>query len=238
MKKINSSGFVMAETLVVTVFLTVIFAMLYSSFLPLSGEYEKREKYDNIDGKYAVFWIKRMIEDATYKIPNTSDTSTNLIKDRGFVRFECKDIMGDDEKHALCVNLVKVLQVAGCDNDGNGCEIYITRYRLDNDTDTSRTWFKQVVKAKMMKYEEKCVGNGCRESYINTCMNGNSQARSNCEKEADTKLFKTGFKDYLFFLPDYTADSLNYANYRVIATFYNTKDNNRYYSYATIEVSR
>lgn len=43
MKKINSSGFVLAETLVVTVFLMVIFSMIYASFLPLIGEYEKEK---------------------------------------------------------------------------------------------------------------------------------------------------------------------------------------------------
>ena len=44
MKKINSSGFVLAETLVVTVFLMVIFSMIYASFIPLVGEYEKKRK--------------------------------------------------------------------------------------------------------------------------------------------------------------------------------------------------
>ena len=72
MKKINSSGFVLAETLVVTVFLMAIFALIYSSFLPLIGEYEKRETYDTVDGKYSVYWIKRMIEDASYNIPNSN----------------------------------------------------------------------------------------------------------------------------------------------------------------------
>ena len=51
MKKINNKGFVLAETLVVTVFLMVLFTMIYSNFYPLIGEYEKRENYDDVDGK-------------------------------------------------------------------------------------------------------------------------------------------------------------------------------------------
>ena len=203
MKKINSSGFVLAETLVVTVFLMAIFAMIYSSFVPLIGEYEKRENYDSVDGKYAVYWLKRMIEDSSYNIPAGKE---NDIKDKGYVRFECQDVSMEDEKREYCVNMVKNLQVTGCDNSGNNCEIFITRYCLDDASDTSRKWFKQAV-------------------------------REDAEKK-DNKVFRSGFRDYVFFLPDYTAESLNYANYRVIASFHNKKDNNNYYSYATIEVNR
>ena len=38
MKKINNKGFVLAETLVVTVFLMILFTMIYSNFYPLIGE--------------------------------------------------------------------------------------------------------------------------------------------------------------------------------------------------------
>ena len=238
MKKINSSGFVLAETLVVTVFLMVIFGMLYSNFFPLVGEYEKREHYDNVDGKYAVYWLKRMIEDASYNIPNTK---VDDIKNNGYVRFQCSDILEDDEKKAFCINLVKNLQVSNCDGNGNGCDIFITRYRLDSPGDTSRTWFKQEVKLGKKRYEESCNGDACKTNFINTCVSetaGTEKDVLNCTKKAEKNIFNSGFQDYIFSLPDYAAESLNYANYRVIAVFHNVKDNNNYYSYATIEVNR
>ena len=43
MKKLNNKGFILAETLVVTVFLMIIFTMLYTNYYPLMGEYQKRE---------------------------------------------------------------------------------------------------------------------------------------------------------------------------------------------------
>ena len=49
MKKINNKGFVLAETLIVTVFVMTIFTLLYVNFFPLLGEYAKREFYDDID---------------------------------------------------------------------------------------------------------------------------------------------------------------------------------------------
>ena len=236
MKKINSSGFVLAETLIVTVFLMTIFAMLYSSFLPLAGEYEKRENYDNVDGKYAVYWIKRMIEDSSYNIPSNK---ANDIKNKGFVRFQCNDI-DDEEKRLYCVNIVKDLQVANCDSQGDNCDIFITRYRLDKN-DSSRKWFKKAVEDTTKRYEEGCSGSNCKTTYINTCFarsSGSDEDRAACATKADKKIFSSGFKDYVFSLPDYAAESLNYANYRVLAVFHNKKDNNNYYSYATIEVSR
>ena len=239
MKKINSSGFVLAETLVVTVFLMTIFAMLYSSFLPLVGEYEKRENYDNVDGKYAVYWIKRMIEDSSYHIPCTA--SNNLIKTKGYVRFNCSDITGDEEKTAFCINMVRALQVANCDKNGDNCDIFITRYRLDKTDDNSRKWFKQTVKSDIKRYQENCSGSNCRNAYISNCV-ANAYSSSDdevgCTTKADKRVFQSGLQDYVFSLPDYAAESLNYANYRVIAVFHNKKDNNNYYSYATIEVCR
>lgn len=233
MKKINSSGFVLAETLIVTVFLMTIFAMLYSSFLPLAGEYEKRENYDSVDGKYAVYWIKRMIEDSSYDIPSSKK---NNIKNKGYVRFQCSDIVNDEEKRLFCINIVSNLQVANCNSIGDDCDIFITRYRLDNLSDASRVWFKNAVEESTKRYQEY----GSRSSYISNCetyANSDSE-RSKCASKADKKVFPSGFKDYVFSLPDYAAESLNYANYRVLAIFHNKKDNNNYYSYATIEVNR
>lgn len=238
MKKINSSGFVLAETLVVTVFLMTIFAMIYSNFLPLVGEYEKRENYDSVDGKYGVYWLKRMIEDSSYDIPSSK---ANAMKNEGYVRFECSDIIDDEEKRDFCVNIVKDLQIESCDKNGNNCEIFITRYRLANPNDSSRKWFKEAVRSSSKRYEENCSGSSCRDSYINNCLSTTAGAtidRENCEEKADKKIFRSGFKDYIENLPDYSAESLNYANYRVITSFHNKKDNNNYYSYATIEVSR
>ena len=45
-KKINNKGFVLAETLIVTVIILTLFTMIYINFYPLIGEYEKREVYD------------------------------------------------------------------------------------------------------------------------------------------------------------------------------------------------
>ena len=142
MKKIknNSQGFVLAETLVVAVFLMAIFGLIYTSFYPLIGEYEKRETYDDIDGKYSAYWVKRLIEDSAYQLTAGSeqDSFFNTYK---FVRFECSDIK-DENKKQTCINLVNNLEIDGCDQLGNNCEIYITKYKIGS----SDKAFKNIMK--------------------------------------------------------------------------------------------
>ena len=240
MKKIknNSQGFVLAETLVVAVFLMAIFALIYSSFYPLIGEYEKRETYDDIDGKYSAYWVKKLIEDSSYQPEKDSDIDT-FFKNNGYIRFECSNITNTDKKDT-CINLVHNLQVDGCDSLGNNCEIYITKYQLGSTTKA----FKDTIKnSNVAKYKVNCTSGDCQDKYIKKCeagFVGNSTAKSKkCNKDnAKKKTFRGDFIDYIETLPDYTAASLNGARYRVIISFHHTKDNNNYYSYSTIEVNK
>ncbi len=238
MLKNNRQGFVLAETLVVTVFLMLIFTMIYTNFYPLIGEYEKRETYDDVDGKYDVFWLKRMIEDSSYQIG--VEKIVNLAE-RGYARFECDDVSADDEKREICKNMVKALQVEGCNSKGNECEIYITPYRIGNGNDKSGdVWFKKTVAQESYKrYEEDCFAGDCPTLYKNKCIaREGTGSEQYCENKGNKNVFRSGFKDYISSLPDYKIESLNYAKYRVIACFHHVKDNNNYYSYATIEVNK
>ncbi len=74
MKKLDNKGFVLAETLVVTVFIMTIFTILYNNFFPLVGEYEKREHYDDVDSKYQVFWLKNFAQHGNFQFPNLQTT--------------------------------------------------------------------------------------------------------------------------------------------------------------------
>lgn len=233
MKKINNKGFVLAETLVVAVFLLVIFGMLYSNFYPLIGEYEKRETYDDVDSKYAIYWLKRLIEDSDYQ--PTGDKKNNLEKNN-FMRFDCSDMQG--EKNEVCQDLVKELQVEGCDNQGTGCNIFITNYNI--------TTFKDTVTGKFARYKENCFADvdTCKSKYV-VINKGNDPTGLTPEKKeekwqklATKSVFNSGMEDYIFSLPNYKNKSANGAKYRVIASFHHIKDNNNFYSYATIEVDR
>lgn len=233
MLKFNNKGFVLAETLVVTVFLMVIFGMLYSNFYPLIGEYEKRETYDDVDSKYAVYWLKRMIEDNDYK---PSEIKKLNLKNNKFMRFECSDIQ-DVQKRATCVNLLDFFEVEGCDDQGKNCYIFITSYEISG--------FKETVENKFARYKEDCNSslNTCKNNYVDYNVANDRTGLSLAKKEekwrefAEKSVFNSGMEDYIFYLPNYK-NNPNDATYRVIASFQHRKDNNDYYSYATIEVNR
>lgn len=236
LKKLNSKGFVLAETLVVAVFLMAIFTLIFTNYYPLMGEYEKRETYDDVDGKYAIYWIKRMIEDTSYSIPTGAE---NFFKDNGYIRFECKNVSTDNEKQTMCRNLVKALEVKGCNSEGNHCEIYITTYRIGevNNPKMFKNVLKSTDKGKIKRY---AVNGDNKNNYLADCKKGITSANAEeiCQEDTNRDEFRRGFKDYVESLPDYSVESLNGSGYRVIACFQHKKDNNNYYSYSTIEVDR
>ena len=130
--KLNNKGFVLVETLIVSVFVVSIFAILYNNFYPLMGEYEKRESYDDIDGKYATYWIKRIIEHES-----TDQSYCSLEGEHIYCTFNCKRVNNDSMK-AMCHQLIQKAQIM---NDNNNTpadlsddkpHIYITTYNLAN----------------------------------------------------------------------------------------------------------
>ena len=123
--KLNNKGFVLVETLIVSVFIAAIFAILYNNFYPLMGEYEKREVYDDIDGKYATYWIKRIIQHSQTDIGD--DCKLDKLKTAPYhCKFSC-DMAGNDSMKAMCKQLVEKSQIYVKDGEPS---IYITTYNL------------------------------------------------------------------------------------------------------------
>ena len=124
MKKLNSKGFVMTETLVVAVFIMGIFGIMYNNYYPLIGEYERREVFDDVDSKYGAFWIKRFIQHSSYDL---SAAQKNTINNNGYVLFSCSNINNDYRK-TMCNKLLKELEVKDYNVQP---KVYITKYNLE-----------------------------------------------------------------------------------------------------------
>lgn len=117
MKKINNKGFILVETLVVTVFVMSIFSILYNNFYPLMSEFERREVYDNMDSKYGAYWVKRLIQEQSYDATNMKAAVSSSSK---YYKFTCSDIT-NAQQQKLCVNLLDRMNVENA---------YITTYSL------------------------------------------------------------------------------------------------------------
>ena len=57
MRRKSEKGFMLLETLVVTVFIATLFAFIYQNTIPLFGEYKQRMKYDDIDSVEMILLI-------------------------------------------------------------------------------------------------------------------------------------------------------------------------------------
>lgn len=216
MKKLNKKGFVLVETLVTTVFVMSIFAIMYNNFYPLIGEYEKRENYDDIDSKYAVYWLKRIIQDSTFDASKLNEVKNGT---KSYISLSCTNdfFYGNSNAANRCANISKYLNVRT--NDGktalgdyqrNNLRVYITTYntfKFKNDvkSDTKFTMVRDV---------------------------------SDPSKPVDRA---SGLADYINLMAVYNNPSANDAKYRVTAEFQHKYENDEgddeyYYSYSTIEV--
>lgn len=113
MKILNNKGFVLVETLIVTVFVVTIFMLIYQNIIPYIGEYEKMNSYDDIDSVYAINLMKQVIishanlnyintelENNTYV--NISDCDNDLIYYEQNYCIAIKDTLGvTDEDYIL-----------------------------------------------------------------------------------------------------------------------------------------
>lgn len=68
MKKKNA-GFVLVETLIVSVFIMALFTYLYTKIIPLSGEFEKRQYYDDLDTTYVLFHTRKLLKETNFSFP-------------------------------------------------------------------------------------------------------------------------------------------------------------------------
>ena len=57
-KKVNKKGFMLVETLIVSVFVMGIFSLLYANFFPLVGEYERYKNYNTVEATYIAHWLE------------------------------------------------------------------------------------------------------------------------------------------------------------------------------------
>ena len=144
----NNNGFVMTETLIVTVFLITIFTFVYISIVPLMGKYDDLSyRNADIDIVYKLHNIRKLINNDSHK--------NNIIL-FDFKRITCSDL--DDEN--LCDELMSMLELR-TDNVDNYILVFTSNIHdnLDNfndlEIDTNKELYNYLVKND--KLEEKAL---------------------------------------------------------------------------------
>lgn len=149
MKKMNNKGFIMVETLIVTVFVVTLFILIYQVTLPAMGEYERLYIYDDIDSIYASNLYKQMLT----RYANMEYIDTYLQSSNYLDISDCsnKNIYMNEE---YCKTIKKHISVT--ENDF----IFITNYDISS------------FKAEVLADEKFDSGNLSNyRNYINTVPN-------------------------------------------------------------------
>jgi hypothetical protein len=144
----NKNGFVMTETLIVTVFLITIFTFIYVSVVPLMGTYDDMAYRDaDLDIVYKLYNVRKMIN---------RDSHKNNILLQDFEPITCSNL--DDENY--CDELMDYLELRS-----EGIDNYILIYtsnihdNLENfnnyEYDTQKEMYNYL--AKHANYEGKVL---------------------------------------------------------------------------------
>ncbi len=114
----NKKGFVLMETLVVTVFALFIFTILYNSAVPLLGRYDELSYYNDIDTTYKLYHLKKLIN---------NDSLKNTIKGTStYTKIECNTEVINSQ--AICYSLFEALDI-----DPNKDEVlFINKNYIEN----------------------------------------------------------------------------------------------------------
>ena len=238
MKKISNKGFVLAETIIVAVFMVTIFSALYSNYFPIMANYEKRAYYDDLDSKYTAFWLKYMIQDPKYTldcsiIPEGTADEPIYKKFSGsgstcsshYFFFDCNDIAATETtKRKACRRLVKEAGLVDnlyCKTSSNTLCSGARQYNepLFVHTGDLQLGYVAIITPYNLTEFKKNLSDPNSALYNN---------------------ISDGMIDYINSLPDYIHKSNNGAQYRIILELYDNRESERnaLYKYATIEVTK
>ncbi len=126
MKTNRQNGFLLVETLIVTVFVMTLFLFIYRNVVPLVGEYTRRENYDDIDSVYAASLIRNLIlSDGNYDSLVAGIDNEHPYKDIS----DCNLYQQKNLCNALKEQL-NITQVIDENNNVVDGKIYLSRYEL------------------------------------------------------------------------------------------------------------
>ena len=251
MKK-NNKGFVLAETLVVTVFVMLIFTIIYANFYPILGKYQEREFFDDIDSKYNAYWIKRFLQDKNILPDYSWEVIKAHIDLNGGYEFICTTASENNPNrpydgcklipHPDYKKLVQSYFVTA-----NVQHLYITKYNLEpsqhlGDTAPSIKHFKGKEGPTYLKtFKEGTNGASLfNAAYGYSGSHGNvlikHEATDVPDYIADQDIFnryhvvgdvKEQTRRYIDYLPAYKFPSKRDAKYRIIVEFSRINDDSK-----------
>lgn len=219
MKKFDNKGFALVETLIVSVFVVSLFLIVFNNFYPLMSEYEKREVYDDVDGVYAAYWIKKLVEDkANFASDVPAGTESKYYIDS--LDFD-RPLRADELCHKFTI--------LGGDPDYSNGAIQKWQKKCYGIFDAYDIRFVYLTEYNIEDFKGKVSSDSV------TNLNISSELLNDLENEN----YFPKFEDYINSLPDYSNSKNNTygSNYRVILAMRRHADK-WYWAFSNMEVKR
>ncbi len=115
-KKINNQGFMLAETLIVSIFVLSVFSMLYANILPLIADYKTQQNYDTVEATYDAHWIRKII------LNGLKEDSFTTVINNGYLDVSDCLLYTKNDMEGWCSNFRAI---------NNVTKIYLTTYSLE-----------------------------------------------------------------------------------------------------------
>ena len=107
MKKVNNTGFMLIETLIVTMIVASVLIYLYIQFTNLNRNYNQSFEYNTVEGLYALEDVKDfMSEDSAimdYILNNMNIGYIDITDCTGFSDTSCPTLLGDEKITTIIV---------------------------------------------------------------------------------------------------------------------------------------
>ena len=249
MKIVNKKGFVLVETLVVTTFIMVIISVVYTNYFPLIAEYNIRESYDDVDGKFSAYWIKEFIVSDYFNLCqknlssdmtsiNPSYTNSDDITKENRCTGKNLSASEEDQKYNLENKTIKTIIDQHGYYEFKCSSIKNAEYVNECNQIVSALEIKHmyITKYTLAGYDpnEDIVPNdpNNRDAWKNWINKGdpNYVFFKEVAKENTCHQFDTAFTEYVNYLPKYfkrnSTTGIMSAGYRVIIEMYRTNHNN------------
>lgn len=159
MKKLNNKGFLMVETVVVSVFVLAIFLLVYRNSIPMVGMYQNRERYDDIDSVYNANLFRNLIIRDGY----IYDSIKTKVDNEGYVDITSCEVFSSQEMYDTCINLKRMVGIVDFEGENKDDKIFVTNWDLSIKGSSGNLLSNNSLNRGMIEYVKYLNEQGERE---------------------------------------------------------------------------
>ena len=160
MRKLNNKGFLMVETVIVSVFVLAIFLLVYRNSIPMVGMYKNRERYDDIDSVYNANLFRNLVIRDGY----IYDSIIARVDNEGYVDItNCEVFRESTEIYDTCINLKRLVGLEDFDGVNKDDKIFVTNWDLSIRGTNGNLLSNSTLNRGMLEYVKYLNEQGERE---------------------------------------------------------------------------